>query len=172
MKMTNKIVIRLISKNDFKFIEDLLHYWFLTYQKEKYGITYEEEYKEYITMIESSLGSRKSRFFIASINGKQMGIFGYSPVIDELQHLITTKKTVQFRTFFVHPDHRGQGIGKTLVNFLVKYVRDKGVQEGFMLSHERFEETSWYFHDSRENFFHIGTYRKHNQSCRVYKITM
>lgn len=67
----------------------------------------------------------KDRMFIAVANGQ---IVGSVAIAASSRHL------VQLRWFLVHPDYRGQGLGKRLINEAINFCKEKNYQKIYLLT--------------------------------------
>ncbi len=67
--------------------------------------------------------SEKDRFWFAEVNGKMIGaiaIVGHSA------------QKAQLRWFILHPEFRGMGLGRTLLNEALQFCKEKGYQHVFL----------------------------------------
>lgn len=67
----------------------------------------------------------KDRIFLAIANGQ---IVGSIAIAASSRHL------VQLRWFLVHPDYRGQGLGKRLLNEAISFCKEKHYQKIYLLT--------------------------------------
>lgn len=70
---------------------------------------------------------KKDRFWFAETDGKIIG------AIAIVGH---TKKRAQLRWFILHPEFRGLGLGRRLLNDALQYCRDQGYQNVFLYTTE------------------------------------
>jgi len=83
-------------------------------QEYHYGITFETYVARGLLDFYESFDSHKDRVWICENKGQIIGFL-------LLQH--REQKTAQLRYFIVHPDYRGSGLGKQLMNQFMEFLR-------------------------------------------------
>ena len=98
----------------------------ILYAKE-YGwdCTFEGYVAESLTKSIPSLDDSMARLWIAEISGKIIGSIGIVPDSD-------SNSEAQLRWFLVHPDQRGRGLGRELLNNALQFSRDRGFKSVFL----------------------------------------
>ena len=94
------------------------------YAKE-YGwdCTFEGYVAESLTKSIPSFDDSTARLWIAEINGKIIGSIGIVP---------DSNSEAQLRWFLVHPNHRGRGLGRELLNKALQFSRNHGFKSVFL----------------------------------------
>ena len=70
-----------------------------------------------------SFDARTDRLWIAETDSEIVGSIGIVRDSDS---------TAQLRWFLVHPDHRGRGLGRELLNRALQFSRDRGFKSVFL----------------------------------------
>jgi N-acetylglutamate synthase-like GNAT family acetyltransferase len=96
----------------------------ILYAKE-YGwdYTFEGYVAESLTKSIPSFDDSTARLWIAEIEGKIIGSIGIVP---------DSNSEAQLRWFLVHPDHRGRGLGRELLNQALQFSRNRGFKSVFL----------------------------------------
>ncbi len=155
-------------------VEEILRYWFFEYQLTRGLPIDNDEFDEYILLMKKSLKDNSGVFFWTIKNKEKiLGVFGFNYGIqEEIKKFGFSDRSIQFRLLFVNKDYLRRKLGTRLVNHVLDQAKKMGIINGFFFSHERFDRTGWPFHDQRREFKYLGDCVKHNQNCRIYKVTL
>ena len=98
-----------------------------------HGILYHQEYQfnhEFESYVAGGIAEfakvyreGKSRLWIAEIRGEPIGT---------LTLMERTSEQAQFRWFLIHPDYRGMGLGKLLMEELINFGKEAGYQNIYL----------------------------------------
>ena len=72
-----------------------------------------------------SFDGSTARLWIAEIDGEMIGSIGIVP---------NSNSEAQLRWFLVHPDHRGRGLGRELLNKALQFSRNRGFKSVFLFT--------------------------------------
>jgi GNAT superfamily N-acetyltransferase len=96
----------------------------ILYAKEySWDCTFEGYVAESLTKSVPSFDDSTACLWIAEIDGKTIGSIGIVP---------DSKSEAQLRWFLVHPDHRGRGLGRELLNKALQFSRNRGFKSVFL----------------------------------------
>jgi N-acetylglutamate synthase-like GNAT family acetyltransferase len=96
----------------------------ILYAKEySWDCTFEGYVAESLTKSVPSFDDSTACLWIAEIDGKTIGSIGIVP---------DSKSEAQLRWFLVHPDHRGRGLGRELLDKALQFSRNRGFKSVFL----------------------------------------
>ena len=166
--------VRLLDADrDMPAVNTILTYWLDTYQRANNRPTAPNEIEEYTQLIQSD---PVGKYFVAEQDGTVRGVFGYTQDVDpRLQQAaidFQIEDPIQYRFLFLNPVIRGNKIGDKLADEVFMDALLSGHPNGLYYSHERFEKTSWKWHDRQKGVKHRDTIELHNQACRIYSVDL
>ena len=151
--MNNKsIEVKPLTKKDLNVVSNILLDWLS-----------KEETDYYVKAIrgivsDSSNPTLDSHYYIALLGGEIVGVAGFRELNPKLFKFAFTKKPAELCMLYVSKKHyRKQGIGTTLLNFVITQVKKRNYKELMVRSAEKFIDTGWGFYD-RMGFDRVGKF--------------
>ena len=96
----------------------------LVYARDQgWDITFEAYVAETLVVFVRSMATTRARIWIAERDGELIGCIGIVEI---------APGTAQLRWFLVHPDARGQGLGRRLIEEALAYCRALGAERVFL----------------------------------------
>ncbi|NSX56188.1 GNAT family N-acetyltransferase [Parasulfitobacter algicola] len=102
---------------------------------------------------EDLLESQFANMFVLLERGNVLGVTGYSPIED-------TDKAVWLSWTYLAKMHRGQGLGKLMVNDLLKSLADQGARKMFISTSDYTEDGVDIYADARAFYQSLGAFEE------------
>jgi GNAT superfamily N-acetyltransferase len=91
--------------------------WAAHVGKLEYGIDVEAETEAGLSTSLDDLLQPRGRLYVAEVGGRAVGLGGLKPVSDEI---------AEVKRMYVSPEARGRGLGKAILQCLIRDARDEG----------------------------------------------
>lgn len=95
----------------------------------EFGQSFEAYVSETLGAFYKTLDSDKERMWVAEHDGQIIGTIAVK----------NTGGVAQLRYFLIHPDYRGIGLGKKLMDLFMEFVRKAGYTSSFLLTEKQLE---------------------------------
>jgi N-acetylglutamate synthase-like GNAT family acetyltransferase len=95
----------------------------------EFGQSFEAYVSETLGSFYKTLNAEKERMWIAEHDGKIIGTIAVK----------NTNGVAQLRYFLIHPDYRGIGLGKKLMDLFIGFIKDVGYTSSFLLTEKQLE---------------------------------
>ncbi len=160
MHHTDKIKIHQAKIADLKDIKSLLANWLSA-----------GEVEHYLPYIKNSIRGEKTAieydnhyFVMVSDKNKTIGVLGYRRPIPKVKKFAHAKNPAELNMFYLAPNWRGQGAGRSGLEYLEDQILMNGYQEILVRSSDRFKDTAWGFYD-HHGFRRVGKIEEEDKKC-------
>lgn len=150
----NVYSVRHLSGNDIPALRKISEYWL-----RDDGIIAVNEVESDMATLRSSLSpkSGKTIFVTESPDKEVVGMMGLSEKPKApLMPFAKTDNPCELIVAYVHPDHRGKGVGTALIGAVKNLAKELGKKEILLESGPRHAETGYPFYDQQPGFRRIG----------------
>lgn len=148
--MDQEIKIRPLDQTDLKKIDRILSDWLS-----------KEEVDHYLDSIQAILSDPSptpkfdSHYYVAVLDDQVVGLSGFRQPNPKLLQFAHTQAPAELCMLYMAKEHRGKGIGKSLLNHVVHQVQKRHYQELIVRSAKKFINTGWGFYD-KMGFARVG----------------
>ena len=143
---TVAVITRSVRIEDIGKLRPIIEAWV----RDSKGAIIIDEVEEIIERMALSIsGENQYHYLIAetALNGV-VGMIGYRPPEDRITEFVTTAKPAEGVNFFVAPDMRGQGVGRTLNLALKDILKQNGYTQYLFESGPRYIDSGYGFHNA------------------------
>ncbi len=144
---------------DLKMIRCVLEQW-----------TEQEEVEKYLLRIESEINGiteYSMNFWVIKDGKSVVGISGLAKPLPLVLPLAKTDNPGEIKILYIDNNHRHQGAGSQMVNYLEQEAKNEGYKELFIRSAERYKDTAYDFY---ENMGYEQIHKLENNMSVFYKI--
>ncbi|MBU1119575.1 GNAT family N-acetyltransferase [Patescibacteria group bacterium] len=149
--MKYKFEISPINQKDLDTVNTILSDWLS-----------KEEVDHYVKSIENIISKSTSKpkfdshYYVATFEGKVVGVAGFRKPNPKLLEFTTTKTPAELCILYVDKEHRGgKGVGTALLNHIIKQAKKRKYKEFIVRSAEKLSDTGWGFYDNMD-FDRVG----------------
>ena len=82
-------------------------------------------------LLQKSIAKDEPVFFVAKHNNKVIGTIAYGPCSEDIKVCTNNEITDlgEIGSLFILPEYQNKGIGSALINYLMEYLKEKGIKE-------------------------------------------